>query len=91
MSLYGIHKALYLVQNDLQFREQMRTDPATALAGLPLSDAERQALRDGDVAALYRMGTHTFLMSRLPRFNVPNGLTRDEYQRRLRAVLADTA
>ena len=88
MSLYGIHKALYLVQNDLAFRERMRTDPAGALADLPLTDDERRALATGDVAALYRMGTHTFLMSRLPRFNVPNGLTREEYQRRLSAVLA---
>ena len=87
MSLYGIHKALYLLQNDLQFRERFRTAPETALANLPLTDAERQALAIGDVAALYRMGTHTFLMSRLPRFNAPRGLTRQEYQRRLAAVL----
>jgi hypothetical protein len=86
VSLYGIHKALYLVQNDLAFREQMRTDPRAALASLPLSDAEREALATGDVAALYRWGTHTFLMSRLPRFNVPAGLTREEYQRRLSQV-----
>jgi hypothetical protein len=88
VSLYGIHKALYLVQNDLAFREQMRTDPWGALEPLPLSDVERRALAEGDVAALYRMGTHTFLMSRLPRFNVPHGLTRAEYQRRLSVVLS---
>jgi Aromatic-ring-opening dioxygenase LigAB, LigA subunit len=88
VSLYGIHKALFLVQNDLAFRERMRTDPAGALSGLPLTDQERQALQTGDVATLYRLGTHTFLMSRLARFNVPNGLTREEYQRRLSAVLS---
>lgn len=86
MSLYGIHKALFLVQNDLDFRENMRTDPRAALADLPLTDAEREALATGDVAALYRWGTHTFLMSRLPRFNIPAGLTREEYQRRLSQV-----
>jgi hypothetical protein len=86
MSLYGIHKALFLVQNDLGFREQMRTDPRAALADLPRTDAEREALATGDVAALYNWGTHTFLMSRLPRFNVPDGLTREEYQRRLSQV-----
>ena len=88
MSLYGIHKALYLLQNDLSFRERLRTDPAGALAPLPLDPAERRALLDGDVATLYRMGAHTFLMSRIPRFNV-FGLDRHEYQRRLRAVLED--
>jgi hypothetical protein len=86
MSLYGIHKALYLVQTDLAFRERMRTDPHAALADLPLTDPEREALATGDVAPLYRWGTHTFLMSRLPRFNVPAGLTREEYQRRLAQV-----
>lgn len=85
MSLYGIHKVLYLLQNDLAFRERVRTQPREALVPMPLTDTERQALLDGDVAALYRMGAHTFLMSRMPRFNA-FGLSRAEYQRRLRAV-----
>ena len=87
VSLYGIHKTLYLLQNDLDFRERLRTEPEAALAEMPLTDMERQALLTGDVAELYRMGTHTFLMSRLPRFNALGGLTREEYQTRLRAVL----
>jgi hypothetical protein len=87
MSLFGIHKTLYLLQNDLDFREQLRTDPAAALATLPLTDRERQALLSGDVAELYRMGAHTFLMSRIPRFNALGGMTRAEYQQRLKVVL----
>ena len=87
MSLYGIHKTLWLLQNDLEFRERLRTAPEAALAGLPLTDKERQALLTNDVAELYRMGAHTFLMSRLPRFNAFGGLTREEYQRRLMVVL----
>jgi Aromatic-ring-opening dioxygenase LigAB, LigA subunit len=89
MSLYGIHKVLYLLQNDLAFRERLRTDPAAAIADFPLTEEERRALLDGDMAALYRMGVHTFLMSRIPRFNAFGGLTRAEYQRRLRTVLED--
>ena len=89
MSLYGIHKTLYLLQNDLDFRERLRTDPSGALEEMPLTDDERRALLEGDMAALYRMGTHTFLMSRIPRFNALGGMTRDEYQRRLRVVLED--
>jgi hypothetical protein len=87
VSLYGIHKTLYLLQNDLDFRERLRTEPEAALADLPLTDKERQALLTNDVAELYRMGTHTFLMSRLPRFNAFGGLTREQYQERLRVVL----
>ena len=86
MSLYGIHKALCLLQNDLAFRERVRTEAEAALGVLPLDEEERRALLEGDVAVLYRMGTHTFLMSRIPRFNA-FGLTREEYQRRLRTVL----
>jgi hypothetical protein len=85
MSLYGIHKALYLLQNDLVFRERVRTDPGGALEGLPLDEAERRALLEGDVAALYRLGVHTFLMSRMPRFNT-FGLSRELYQARLAEV-----
>src|SRR5207253_7805326 len=50
VSLYGIHKTLYLLQNDLDFRELLRTDPETALANVPLTDQERTALLHGDVA-----------------------------------------
>ena len=87
MSLYGIHKTLWLVQNDLEFRERLRSQPDVALAELPLTDEERKAFLTRDMAALYRMGTHTFLMSRLPRFNAFGGLTREQYQERLRVVL----
>lgn len=90
MSLYGIHKALWLLQNDLEFRELLRSRPEVALAELPLTDSERQALLNRDMAALYRMGTHTFLMSRLPRFSALGGLTRAEYQASLRQVLDDS-
>ena len=89
MSLYGIHKTLWLLQNDLEFRERLRSQPEEALADLPLTEEERQALLTRDMAALYRMGTHTFLMSRLPRFNALGGLTREQYQQSVTQVLAD--
>jgi aromatic-ring opening dioxygenase LigAB LigA subunit len=89
MSLYGIHKTLYLLQNDLDFRERLRTEPEAALAEMPLSPAERHAFISGDMAALYRMGAHTFLMSRIPRFNALRGMTRAQYQESIRKVLTD--
>lgn len=89
MSLYGIHKTLYLLQNDLDFRELLRTNPAAALADMPLTQRERDALLAGDMAELYRMGAHTFLMSRIPRFNALGGMSRDSYQKSLKAVLND--
>jgi aromatic-ring opening dioxygenase LigAB LigA subunit len=89
VSLYGVHKVLYLLQNDLDFRERLRSDAAGALADMPLTEAEREALLTGDMAALYRMGTHTFLMSRIPRFNALGGMTREQYQKSITTVLRD--
>jgi Aromatic-ring-opening dioxygenase LigAB, LigA subunit len=91
VSLYGIHKTLYLLQNDLAFRERLRSEPEAALAEMPLTDKERQALLTHDMAELYRMGAHTFLMSRLPRFNAFGGLTREQYQERLKVVVNEPA
>src|SRR5205823_5849824 len=84
--LYGINKVCYLVQSNLNFRELMRRDPAKALVGLPLTDEEREALMKGDVPKLYEWGAHSFLLSRLPRFE-SCGLTRQEYVRRMRVML----
>ena len=62
MSVYTVHKLLHRAQVDLEFREQLRTDPADALADWPFTDEERTALLAGDVAALARGGVHTFLL-----------------------------
>ena len=86
MSLYGVNKVSHLLQVDPGFRDRMAADPVTALAALPLSEEERSAILGADVAALYRMGAHTFLLSRIPRF-LPDLISRDEYIERMRSVL----
>src|SRR3984957_4686093 len=86
MSLYGVNKVSHFLQVDPEFRELMATDPESALAALPLSDEERNAILRADVAALYRMGAHTFLLSRIPRF-LPDLVSRDQYIERMRSVL----
>ena len=90
MSVYTVHKLLHRVQVDLDFREELRTDPAAALEGWPFTAQERTALLEGDVAALARAGAHTFLLSRIPRFGLL-GLDRDEYNRRMSALVADSS
>ena len=47
---------------------------------------DNNAFLTGDVATLYRLGAHSFLLSRLPRFD-SLGLTRDEYIKRMRTLL----
>lgn len=90
MSAYAINKVCYLIQTDIDFRERMRRDPAGALSGLPLTDEERQAFLDWDVAKLYQAGAHSFLLSRLARFGCL-GMSRTDYIRSMRTLLSDNA
>jgi hypothetical protein len=87
MSVYGINKVAHLLQADPGFRAQMAADPDRAIAQFPLSAVERTAILRADVAALYRMGAHTFLLSRIPRF-LPELISRDDYITKMRSVLS---
>ena len=65
MSVYAINKICYRALHDIPFREAVQRDPAGAIADLPLTGEERQALLAGDVARLYEWGVHPFLMGHL--------------------------
>jgi hypothetical protein len=82
MSLYGVHKVCYLIETDFDFRRRMQDDPANALEAMPLTDDEKRAFVEKDLATLYGMGVHTFLLSRLPRF-ASMGITREDYIERM--------
>lgn len=86
MSAYGVNKACYLLQVDLVWRERVRADPRAALAEMPLTPVEREALLTGDVATLSRLGADDILLVRIPRFGVLD-LTREEYGQRMRSLL----
>lgn len=88
MSIYAVNKVCHLTQVDRSFREAMRLNPAEAIEGFPLTAEERSALLRGDVARLYQMGAHSFLLSRLPRFG-SLGLDRDSYIERMRTLLTE--
>lgn len=85
MSIFNINFLCREVLRDPQFREALRHDPAKALAQYDLTAAERKALENGDVGALYQMGANAFLMGYLPRFEVL-GLNHELYSARMRAV-----
>ena len=85
MSVYAIDKICYRALHDLAFREAVKRDPAAAIADLPLTGEERQALLAGDVAWLYERGVHPFLMGHLTRFGL-FGLTVMTYSERIRAA-----
>ena len=88
MSIFAVNHLCRGVLRDHTFRAAMKADPATALAGLDLTDEERRALVAGDVGALYRMGVNGFLMGYLARFEVC-GLNVGIYNERMRAVKVD--
>jgi hypothetical protein len=85
MSVLAVNRLLRGLLHDKEFRAAMKADPAKALAGLDLTDAERKALLAGDVAGLYNMGVNSFLMGYLPRFEVC-GLTMPIYNERIRTA-----
>jgi hypothetical protein len=88
MSIYAVNYLCRELVRDHAFRAAMKADPAAALAKHDLTKEERDALLAGDVAALYRMGTNSFLMGYLCRFEVC-GLTLDVYNRRIRSAAPD--
>jgi hypothetical protein len=83
MSVYYLNKILYLIETDREFLERFREDTQAAIANMPLTAAERTALLSGDVAGLYRMGVHAFLLNSLAR-HLLCGLDRDRYLERIR-------
>jgi hypothetical protein len=85
MSVYAVNKLCRDALQDLAFREALKTDPATAIAPLDLTDAERKALLAGDVARLYQMGCHPYLMGHLTRWNL-FGLSVPVYSERMRSA-----
>ena len=85
MSVFAVNHLCRELLRDHAFRAAMKADPAAALARLNLTDAERQALLAGDVAALYRMGVNSFLMGYMPRFEVL-GLNQQVYNERIRTA-----
>jgi Aromatic-ring-opening dioxygenase LigAB, LigA subunit len=85
MSIYSVNKLCRDALHDPAWREALKRDPKSAIAPLPLSDAERSALLNGDVAWLYEQGAHPFLLAYLTRWEL-FGLTVSLYSDRIRAA-----
>jgi Aromatic-ring-opening dioxygenase LigAB, LigA subunit len=85
MSIYAVNYLCRETLRDHAFREAMRSDPRKAVAGLPLTEREREALIAGEVGELYAMGANAFLLGYLLRFELV-GLTLDSYRAKLRAA-----
>jgi hypothetical protein len=83
MSVYAVNKLCRDTLHDLAFREALKSDPKSAIAARDLTDDERKALLNGDVARLYEWGCHPFLLAYLLRWEI-FGLTAPVYSERIR-------
>ena len=83
MSVYALNKLCHRMLRDLDFRAAMQRDPPTATAEYQLTPEEREALLAGDVARLWEMGVHPFILSFLTRYEIC-GLTAEVYSERIR-------
>jgi hypothetical protein len=88
MSTYFINAICNRTVHDRDFRAAMKADPASAIAGYELTEAERRALLDGQVGTLAKMGAHTFLLGHLTRYGLV-GLNDELYGERMRALLSE--
>jgi hypothetical protein len=68
MSLYQVQKFLYQFNGDPGLRASYAEDPAHAVEGRQLTDAERTALVQKDFQALYAMGVHGLLLTPLANY-----------------------
>lgn len=85
MSVYAINKICHDALHNLAFRDALKSDPAAAIAPLPLTGDERKALLAGDIARLYGWGCHPYLLGHLTRWGI-FGLTVQNYSERIRTA-----
>ena len=82
MSVYAIHKLLWLTEEDPEFRSRIQADPQGVLREFPLTPEEVRALLDGDLHTLYQWGVSSFLMRVLPMHGL-FGMSAETYRERI--------
>ncbi len=83
MSVYAIHKLLWLSEEDPEFRSRIQSNPEEVMKEFSLTIQEAQALRDGDIHALYQWGVSSFMMRILPMHGL-FGMSAETYRERIR-------
>jgi hypothetical protein len=85
MSLYQVNKILYLLEVDSRFLAEMKSNPAEAICGMPLTEDERIAFITGDVGKLYLMGANMFMLDSIARHQL-YGIDRRSYLEQVRSA-----
>ncbi|HEU4366994.1 MAG TPA: Os1348 family NHLP clan protein [Methylomirabilota bacterium] len=66
MSRYAVNSLLYRLKKDRAFRERFLAEPASALAGLDLTEAERTAFLARDMKQINALGGYLHLVMSVP-------------------------
>ena len=66
MSRYTVNTLLYRLKKDADFRARFAADPAKALNGADLTDAEREALIHWDALRINTLGGYLHLLMSIP-------------------------
>jgi hypothetical protein len=66
VSRYAVNSLLYRLKKDPEFRARFTVDPATALAGVDLSEPERAAFMAGDMRKINELGGYLHLVMSIP-------------------------
>lgn len=85
MSLYQVQKLIYQIHNQLDLRAQFVADPGAVIAEFKITEAEKNALLDKDMGALFRMGVNPWLL--LQYANI-TGVKTPDYLRQIRGETA---
>jgi hypothetical protein len=86
VSAYQVNKLCFRATHEPSFLERLKADAEGSLSDFELTVEERQALLTGDVARLFQLGAHPYLLGHLTGPGL-FGLTRELYQQRMRALL----
>ena len=66
MSRYAVNSTLYRLKKDPGFRSRFEADPAAALAGVDLTEAERAAFVAHDMRRINELGGYLHLVMSVP-------------------------
>jgi hypothetical protein len=63
MSLYGVQKLLFRLNNEPALRQRFAVERDAVLAEYALTEEERRAIAQADVGRLHLMGAHPLLLA----------------------------
>jgi hypothetical protein len=66
VSRYAVNSLLYRLKKDPEYRARFTADPAAAIAGLDLTDAERAAFVARDMRRINELGGYLHLVMSIP-------------------------